>query len=93
VAYITLSVEQKRSKSHKQLGKASHGLFKGSSMPQVERSGIIRESTVNQVDFAHRTFQEFFAAKAAIDEGDSGGCHNECCVTAKSRKARKLGLD
>ncbi|GHO79507.1 ATP-binding protein [Ktedonobacter sp. SOSP1-85] len=47
----------------------------------VERSGIIREPTTNQLDFTHRTFQEFFAAKAAIDEGDSGllvqNAHND----------------
>lgn len=33
----------------------------------VERSGIIREPVVNQIDFSHRTFQEFFAAQAALN--------------------------
>ena len=36
----------------------------------VERSGIIREPVTGQIDFAHRTFQEFFAAQAAIDAMD-----------------------
>ena len=38
----------------------------------VERSGLIREPVVGQVDFAHRTFQEFLAAQAVLDEGDFG---------------------
>jgi hypothetical protein len=36
----------------------------------VERSGIIREPVMGQIDFAHRTFQEFFAAQAAVDAMD-----------------------
>lgn len=36
----------------------------------VERSGIIREPVAGQIDFAHRTFQEFFAAQAALDVVD-----------------------
>jgi len=38
----------------------------------VERTGIIREPFVNRIDFTHRTFQEFLAARAALDEGDIG---------------------
>ncbi len=38
----------------------------------LQRSGILREPVKDRVDFAHRTFQEFMAAKAAIDEGDIG---------------------
>lgn len=38
----------------------------------VERTGILRELSVTQIDFTHRTFQEFLAARAAIDEGDVG---------------------
>ena len=34
----------------------------------VERSGIIREPVTGQIDFVHRTFQEFLAAQAAADE-------------------------
>jgi hypothetical protein len=38
----------------------------------VDRSGIIREPFAGHVDFTHRTFQEFLAAQAALDEGDLG---------------------
>jgi NACHT domain len=38
----------------------------------TERSGIIREPMIGAIDFAHRTFQEFLAAKAVVDEGDIG---------------------
>lgn len=38
----------------------------------LERSGIIREPTAGEIDFAHRTFQEFLAAQAAVNEGDVG---------------------
>jgi hypothetical protein len=36
------------------------------------RSGLIREAMVGRVDFIHRTFQEYLAAKAAIDADDLG---------------------
>jgi NACHT domain len=36
----------------------------------VERAGIIREPVAGQIDFTHRTFEEFFAAQAALDAGD-----------------------
>jgi hypothetical protein len=38
----------------------------------VDRTGIIREPVKGQLDFTHRTFQEFLAAQAAIDENDIG---------------------
>jgi hypothetical protein len=38
----------------------------------LERSGILREPLRGKLDFAHRTFQEFMAASAAIKEGDIG---------------------
>jgi len=38
----------------------------------VERSGIVREPIAGKIDFIHRTFQEFLAAHAALDEGDRG---------------------
>jgi Leucine-rich repeat (LRR) protein len=38
----------------------------------VERSGILREPTVGKIDFPHRTFEEFFAAKAIRYEEDFG---------------------
>ena len=38
----------------------------------VERASIIREPVTGKIDFMHRTFQEFLAAKAATDEMDTG---------------------
>ncbi len=38
----------------------------------VERTSILREPIAGHIDFTHRTFQEFLAAKAALDEGDIG---------------------
>jgi hypothetical protein len=38
----------------------------------IERSGIIKKPVPDQLDFTHRTFQEFLAAHAALDEGDIG---------------------
>jgi len=38
----------------------------------VERTGMVREPVAGRIDFAHRTFQEFLAAQAALDEGDTG---------------------
>src|SRR6266567_122199 len=55
----------------------------GSSVRRLftERSGIIREPVIGRIDFAHRTFQEFLAAKSALDEGDIGiliaNAHND----------------
>lgn len=38
----------------------------------LERSGLLREPIAGQVDFVHRTFQEYLAAKAAVDADDIG---------------------
>ena len=38
----------------------------------VERSGMLRQPSSGKLDFAYRTFQEFLAAQAAVDEGDFG---------------------
>jgi hypothetical protein len=38
----------------------------------LERTGIVREAVFQHLDFTHRTFQEFLAARAALDEGDIG---------------------
>ncbi|MFF7639032.1 NACHT domain-containing protein [Streptomyces canus] len=36
------------------------------------RSGLLREPAVDAIDFVHRTFQDFLAARAAVEEGDFG---------------------
>lgn len=36
------------------------------------RSDLLREPTVEAIDFVHRTFQDFLAARAAVEEGDFG---------------------
>jgi hypothetical protein len=36
----------------------------------VLRSGVLRQPVVGRVDFLHKTFQEYLAAKALLDEGD-----------------------
>jgi hypothetical protein len=38
----------------------------------MERSGILREPDPGRVDFVHRTFQEYLAARAVVDAGDLG---------------------
>lgn len=38
----------------------------------MERSGLLREPVAGRVDFVHRTFQEYLAAKAAVDNDEIG---------------------
>jgi hypothetical protein len=38
----------------------------------LERSGVLREPSHGRVDFIHRTFLEFLAARCAVDKGDFG---------------------
>lgn len=56
------------------------------SAPQIFRtlllrSGILRQPVSDRVDFIHRTFQEYLAARAAVDSGDVGAlvinAHND----------------
>ncbi|PWQ95145.1 NACHT domain-containing protein [Leucothrix arctica] len=55
-------------------GKAVTKLF-------MQRIGIIRQLAHQKIDFPHRTFQEYLAAKAAIEEDDLGtlvkNAHND----------------
>lgn len=38
----------------------------------VDRSGLVREPAAGRIDFTHRTFQEYLAARAIVAEGDVG---------------------
>nr|WP_166641074.1 NACHT domain-containing protein [Amycolatopsis sp. SID8362] len=38
----------------------------------LDRGGVLREPVPGRVDFVHRTFQEYLAAQAAIEEDDIG---------------------
>ncbi|MFF0478033.1 NACHT domain-containing protein [Streptomyces sp. NPDC004284] len=38
----------------------------------LHRSGLLREPTAESVDFVHRTFQDYLAAKALVDRWDIG---------------------
>ena len=38
----------------------------------LDRSGMLQEPVVGSVDFTHRTFQEFMAARSAFESGDTG---------------------
>lgn len=68
----------------------------------VERTGLLREPVDRQIDFTHRTFQEFLAAKKAMDQGDTGylasHAHEDlwqqtvvlACAHASAQKAEEL---
>jgi hypothetical protein len=38
----------------------------------IQRSGILREPIPDRIDFVHRTFQEYLAAREAADQGHTG---------------------
>ncbi|MEV0281834.1 NACHT domain-containing protein, partial [Streptomyces sp. NPDC050610] len=38
----------------------------------VQRSGLLRETSTETVDFIHRTFQDYLGARAFVEEGDFG---------------------
>jgi Leucine-rich repeat (LRR) protein len=72
----------------------------------AERTSIIREPLVDHIDFTHRTFQEYLAARAVAEEGDIGvliqQAHNDQwreviiltpgCVNGKDREKLLLEL-
>ena len=47
----------------------------------IDRSGLLRQPTPDSVDFIHRTFQDYLAARAAIQDDDLGvlvlNAHND----------------
>ena len=38
----------------------------------IQRSGVLREPVPGRIDFVHRTFQEYMAAREAADQGHTG---------------------
>ncbi|MDG4839306.1 NACHT domain-containing protein [Micromonospora sp. WMMD967] len=38
----------------------------------IQRSGVLREPVPDRIDFVHRTFQEYLAAREAADQGHTG---------------------
>ncbi|MEV6802895.1 NACHT domain-containing protein [Micromonospora rifamycinica] len=38
----------------------------------IQRSGVLREPVSGRIDFVHRTFQEYLAAREAADQGHAG---------------------
>jgi NACHT domain len=61
-----------------QIGRSLPHMHKISAEPQavfqslLERSGVLREPAAGQVDFVHRTFQEYLAGKAAAENDEMG---------------------
>lgn len=61
-----------------QVGRSLMQLHKVSTEPSaafrilLERSGVLREPVMGRVDFVHRTFQEYLACKAAVDNDEIG---------------------
>jgi NACHT domain len=57
----------------------------------MERSGLLREPVPGHIDFTHRTFQEFLAAQAALDEGDSAcWCRTPTMISGKRWSCLRL---
>ncbi|KAA5837294.1 hypothetical protein ABT337_15010 [Saccharopolyspora hirsuta] len=46
----------------------------------VERSGVIREPAEGRIDFVHRTFHEFLAAREAAEDGHAGLHHQAVLI-------------
>jgi hypothetical protein len=67
VSRITERIASKL-ESMAQISEKPHVVYK----TLLERTGLIREPIVGQVDFVHKSFQEYLAAKAAVEMDDIG---------------------
>ena len=62
---------------HEQIARSSRTLNEVTAEPDkvlrflLERSGIIRTPSEARIDFIHRSFQEYLAGRAAVDNGPS----------------------
>jgi NACHT domain len=72
-------VDAERARVVDQLTRTLRGMTQITAEPSIvyrhllERSGLIREPVEGRVDFVHRTFQEYLAARAAIHDSDDIG--------------------
>jgi hypothetical protein len=70
--------ELSRSEAEYQIGQRLAGIRQITATPaavlehMIERSGILREPVPDRIDFVHRTFQEYLAAREAADQGHTG---------------------
>ncbi len=73
--WTTVPVEQARAHIEPLVGRLAIGTrtdSEGVLRLLVDRTGIVREPTKGEMDFAHRTFQEYLAALAALASDDIG---------------------
>ncbi|MEU7528903.1 NACHT domain-containing protein [Saccharothrix sp. NPDC042600] len=67
-----------KSKARQWIGSAMRGLRPHDAEPAqvlqrfLERTGLLRESLHGDVQFVHRTFRDYLAAKEVVDSGDLG---------------------
>ncbi|MDP9795060.1 hypothetical protein J2S43_003572 [Catenuloplanes nepalensis] len=67
-----------RAEAVRRIGHAMHGLRPHHADPDrvlqrtLERTGMLREVYDGQIQFVHRTFRDFLAAKEAVEGGDLG---------------------